>query len=117
MSAIEHQGPPDSQFWMRGERPSAPVLPDPESGSWNVYGHAEALEVLGDPATYSSNTTRLYPRMREFVVGDPVQLDPPEHTKLRKIVAPGRKIAITGTNPSQDARRKGACRVSRASLA
>ena len=87
MIASEHWGLPEAQFWLRGERPADPVRQDPGTGGAHVYGHAEALRVLGDPRSYSSNTARLQPQMQEFVEGDLLQRDPPEHAELRTLVS------------------------------
>ncbi|GAB2652710.1 cytochrome P450 [Saccharopolyspora gloriosae] len=87
MIASERWGLPESQFWLRGERPATAVQRDPDTGGAHVYGHAEAVRVLGDPRSYSSNTSRLQPQMQEFVEGDLLQWDPPEHTKLRRLVS------------------------------
>ncbi|MFD8589488.1 cytochrome P450 [Streptomyces sp. NPDC059637] len=76
----------EAQFWLRGRQPEQPVRFDPALGMWNVYGYPEALEVLGDPATFSSHTARLLPDMDSFTEGNLLQLDPPQHTKLRKLV-------------------------------
>ncbi|MDC0674391.1 cytochrome P450 [Nannocystis radixulma] len=80
------------QFWLRGQRPEEPVRFDPETGMWNVYGYPETVRVLGDPATFSSDTLRVLPdsvmrgnkQMRE---GNLVQMDEPDHKKLRRLVS------------------------------
>lgn len=86
MTAIENWGLPASQFWLRGERPSAPVQYDESTGLWNVYGHPETLHLLNDPVTFSSDTSRLFPQGDEFADGNLVRMDPPEHNKLRRLV-------------------------------
>jgi hypothetical protein len=77
---------PEQQFWLRGEPPPEPVHLDTETGVWHVYGYPEAQQVLADPVTFSSNTGRLVPEAEEFSEGSLTQLDPPRHTKLRKLV-------------------------------
>jgi cytochrome P450 len=80
------------QFWLRGQRPEEPVRFDPETGMWNVYGYPETVRVLGDPTTFSSDTLRVLPdsvmrgnkTMRE---GNLVQMDEPDHKKLRRLVS------------------------------
>ncbi|QFZ16574.1 cytochrome P450 [Saccharothrix syringae] len=77
------------QFWLRGERPGQPVAYDEELGYWNVYGHPEATEVLGDWARFSSDTARLFPALPEAATmreGNLIQMDPPDHRKLRNLV-------------------------------
>lgn len=75
------------QFWLRGERPEHIVHHDEELGLWNVYGHPETVEVLGDWARFSSDIARILP------IDDPsegegnlIQLDPPAHRELRRLV-------------------------------
>lgn len=80
------------QFWLRGERPERPVRFDPKTGLWNVYGHPEALRVLGDPGTFSSDTMRVLPPnllggRKDLQEGNLVQMDEPEHRKLRRLVS------------------------------
>ncbi|SFQ53693.1 hypothetical protein SAMN05421810_1092 [Amycolatopsis arida] len=78
---------PAQHFWLRGEVPDQPVRFDADFGGWNVYGHPEALRVLGDPATFSSDTGRLVPGLASSTEGNLLQLDPPEHQKLRRLVS------------------------------
>ncbi|MBB5154103.1 cytochrome P450 [Saccharopolyspora phatthalungensis] len=76
-----------AQFWLRGLRPERTVEHDSAAGFWNVYGYPEVLEVLSDPATFSSNTQRLVPEAAGFQEGNLVRMDPPQHHKLRKLVS------------------------------
>jgi cytochrome P450 len=80
------------QFWLRGVQPTGPVEFKEELGTWNIYGYAEAHQVLSDPATFSSDTKRLVPAasekdLAEFTEGNLLQLDPPLHNKMRKLVS------------------------------
>ncbi|MEU5853258.1 cytochrome P450 [Saccharopolyspora shandongensis] len=77
----------EAQFWLRGVRPEQPVEHDSAAGIWNVYGYPEILEALSDPATFSSDTRRLVPELAGNDEGNLVQMDPPEHNKLRKLVS------------------------------
>ncbi|WP_165986543.1 cytochrome P450 [Streptomyces sp. YIM 98790] len=77
-------------FWLRGRQPDQPVQYDDEVGMWHVYGHPEALEILGDPVTYSSEVASRFAPPEQAAVafdGNLTQTDPPEHQKLRKIVS------------------------------
>ena len=74
------------QFWLREGDPPEPVRWDEDAGVWNVCGYPEAQRVLADTSTYSSHTSRLIPEAEEFSEGSLTQLDPPRHTKLRKLV-------------------------------
>ncbi|MRG97490.1 cytochrome P450 [Polyangium spumosum] len=76
-----------AQFWIRGQVPDEPVRFAPELGMWNVYGYPETLRILGDPGLFSSNTLRLVPDIRRSTEGNLVQMDPPEHKKLRNLVS------------------------------
>lgn len=58
-------------------------------GNWVVTRHALQEEVLLDPATFSSHLAIGFSRL----IGDewplvPLELDPPEHTTYRKLMAP-----------------------------
>ena len=76
------------QFWLRGERPEHVVAYDEQLGFWNVYGHPESVEVLGDWARFSSDTTRLFPAADDSLSeGNIIQLDPPRHRELRRLVS------------------------------
>ncbi|MFE7665257.1 cytochrome P450 [Streptomyces celluloflavus] len=76
-------------FWLRGRRPEQPIHFDEKLGMWHVYGYPEALAVLSDPKTFSSETARLFPVEIDQSVfeGNLVQMDPPQHGKLRKLVS------------------------------
>ena len=74
------------QFWLREGDPPEPVRFDEDAGVWNVCGYRETQCVLADTTTYSSHTARLIPEAEEFSAGSLTQLDPPRHTKLRKLV-------------------------------
>ncbi|MGW5644833.1 cytochrome P450 [Saccharopolyspora sp. NPDC003752] len=76
-------------FWLRGEKPANPVDFDEERGVWNVHGHPEAVAVLSDPKTFSSDITRVMPIELDpaFLEGDLTQMDPPQHRKLRRLVS------------------------------
>jgi hypothetical protein len=77
----------EQQFWLRGRIPDEPVEYLPKLGLWHVYGYPETVGILSDPATFSSNTNRKVPEVRGFTEGNIVQLDPPEHRKLRSLVS------------------------------
>ncbi|GHH72576.1 cytochrome P450 [Streptosporangium violaceochromogenes] len=95
---IERYNIPPQKFWLREPRATGPVQFDAQSGLWNVYGYPELQEILGDPATFSSDTMRLVPKdampagddfsLEDFSMeGFLPQMDPPEHGKLRKLAA------------------------------
>jgi cytochrome P450 len=76
-------------IWLRGRRPEKPVLFDEERNLWHVYGYPETVQVLADPATFSSDTSRLFPVEvdESLTVGDVTHMDPPEHTKMRALIS------------------------------
>ena len=89
-SLADEWGIHPDQFWLRGQQPDRPVRFDAKLGMWNVYGYPEALQVLSDPRTFSSNTQRLVPDLADKDIsseGNLVQMDPPLHRKLRKLVS------------------------------
>ncbi|MEH1123482.1 cytochrome P450, partial [Micromonospora sp. CPCC 206061] len=84
-----------TQFWLRGERPEKPVRFDESAGLWHVYGYPEVQAILADPGTFSSDVLRITPEHRRpRIEGKDVSMDgmitlmdPPEHTKLRKLIS------------------------------
>ncbi|GAA2757725.1 cytochrome P450 [Actinopolymorpha rutila] len=74
------------QFWLRGQAPPALVEYADRLGYWKVYGYPEAVRILADPRTFSSDASRFVPR-KDFVEGNLPTMDPPEHHKLRKLVS------------------------------
>lgn len=63
-------------------RDQAPVLRLDPVAPWLVTRHAEVLQVLRDPQTFSSTAMRDPRSNAETLIGS----DPPVHTRLRKIV-------------------------------
>ncbi|MEV7940331.1 cytochrome P450 [Kitasatospora sp. NPDC088264] len=78
--------------WLRGHSPERLVQFDEQTGFWHVHGYREVLGVLGDPGTFSSDTRRLFfgPDAvfdESFNEGSLLQLDPPTHSKMRRLVS------------------------------
>ena len=86
MTTTERWATHPKQFWLRSVLPPEPVRFDADNGMWHVYGYPEAQRLLADTVTFSSHTGRLVPEAEEFSAGSLTQLDPPRHTKLRKLV-------------------------------
>ncbi|MEV5895747.1 cytochrome P450 [Nonomuraea fuscirosea] len=89
---VERYDVPRQLFWLHGPRTGPAVEFDPRAGMWSVYGYPELQEVLGDPATFSSDTMRVVPKEMMpkdgfSLEGFITQIDPPEHGKLRKLVS------------------------------
>jgi cytochrome P450 len=86
-------------FWLRGEQPERAIEFDEEIGAWQVYGHAETLRIISDPKTYSSalmgmfadadvsEVTGTEQSTEDLMAGNLVQMDPPDHRKLRSLVS------------------------------
>nr|MDT0660534.1 cytochrome P450 [Micromonospora sp. DSM 115978] len=74
-------------FWMRGQEPDAPVRFDERTGMWNVYDYDEAQRIINDPRTFSNETGRKVPYRNKLSEGTMLRMDPPDHTKLRKLVS------------------------------
>lgn len=76
-------------FWLHGHKPEQLVRFDEEMGRWDVYGYPEALEILNDTATFSSDTKRLYASesVNSHKEGNLIQMDEPDHRKLRTLVS------------------------------
>lgn len=79
-----------AHFWMWDRKPEWPVKTD-ENGVVHVYGYQEVVDVYSNPAAYSSNVSAAFLGDAEvedgFNEGTLLQQDPPEHTKLRKLVS------------------------------
>lgn len=68
--------------WFRTMRDNTPVWRDPSTGYWNVFGYADAVAIMHDFHTYSSQR----PGAGVFE-GDIINMDPPRHDQLRGIVS------------------------------
>lgn len=76
-------------FWLHGRQPEQLVRFDEGMGKWDVYGYQEALKILSDPATFSSDTKRLYDSesVNTHKEGNLIQLDDPAHRTMRTLVS------------------------------
>ncbi|NMI00028.1 cytochrome P450 [Pseudonocardia acidicola] len=72
--------------WLRTMRDEHPVWQD-RYATWHVFRHADVEAVIRDPATFSSDTTRLVPAAAPVRRGMLTQIDPPEHRALRRVVS------------------------------
>jgi cytochrome P450 len=83
------QDPAEPVFaWFRQMLATEPVRRD-EQGVWHVFRHADVMQVLGDPATFSSDTRSLVPRQEDFELfsqSNIVNMDPPGHRQFRTLV-------------------------------
>ena len=95
----DHTDTNPRHFWLSGEQPERVIEFDEEIGAWQVYGHAETLRILSDPKTYSSDMMSLFAEtgmvdvaetgltVEDMMAGNLVQMDPPDHRKLRSLVS------------------------------
>src|SRR5262245_23607287 len=67
-------------------RRGGPVVFSDHVASWNVFGYAETVEVLRNPAVYSSDVARYAGGSSEVPPRSLLGLDPPRHTQLRNLV-------------------------------
>jgi cytochrome P450 len=75
--------------WFRTMLTTDPVHRD-EHDLWHVFGYADVVRILSDPATFSSDVRELNPRQQDvdlFAKGNFASMDPPRHRKLRGLVS------------------------------
>jgi cytochrome P450 len=76
--------------WLEQARERGQVHYDDKQQTWQVLGHPEASTILSDPATFSSDLTKIMPAQDDydaFQKGNFVRMDPPRHRKLRGLVS------------------------------
>jgi cytochrome P450 len=82
---------PDTFFaWLRQNRESDPVHYDEQQRCWQLFGYADTLRALSDPARFSSDLSALVRQRPEFETlskGNFARMDPPKHRKLRDLVS------------------------------
>ncbi len=75
---------------LEASRAHGEVYFDDKQQCWQVLGHPEAVAVLSDPALFSSDLTVLQPNQDDLALfqrGNFVNMDPPQHRKLRTLVS------------------------------
>ena len=72
--------------WLRMMRDEHPVWRD-DYNIWHVFRYDDVQRITADPATFSSDTSRVIPSTSEFSRGSLVRTDPPEHRSLRRLVS------------------------------
>lgn len=71
--------------WMARMRDDCPVWREGD-GAYHVFRHADVERVLTDHATFSNDISRVNPELAELSRGNLNSVDPPEHTKLRRLI-------------------------------
>jgi len=75
--------------WLREQRAAGSVHYDAQQQLWQVFGYADVLRVLTDPAAFSSDFRAFLPSQPDFALfakGNFVRMDPPKHRQLRSLV-------------------------------
>lgn len=72
--------------WLHTMREQHPVWAD-RYGIWHAFRHDDVEAITRDPATFSSDTSRLVPAGAQVRRGMLTQIDPPEHRALRHLVS------------------------------
>ena len=77
--------------WLAHRRNKTPVWEDPETGSFHVFRHADAVAVLSDPGVFSSDFSAMAPPpdpdLPNFTEGALSVTDPPMHGRLRGLIS------------------------------
>src|SRR5689334_14648885 len=69
--------------WYREMRRAQPAFFDPKFKSWNVFRYDDALRILNDHTTFSSQARG---GAREQALPSIVGMDPPRHRELRSLI-------------------------------
>jgi cytochrome P450 len=80
----------DLLAWLEASRANGQVHFDDKQQCWHVLGHPEASNILSDPAMFSSDLSALRPDQDDLALfqrGNFVNMDPPQHRKLRTLVS------------------------------
>src|SRR4029453_12047121 len=80
----------DLLAWLEASRADGQVHFDDRQQCWQVLGHPETVAVLSDPAVFSSDLSALRPDQADLALfqrGNFVNMDPPQHRKLRTLVS------------------------------
>lgn len=76
--------------WLQKARESNPVQFEEQQKCWQIFGYGDIHRALSDPATFSSDLSKLIPPQADFELfakGSFVNMDPPKHRKLRDLVS------------------------------
>ncbi|WP_156365337.1 cytochrome P450 [Sciscionella sediminilitoris] len=83
---VETDGGATLLEWLRARRAAGPIWQD-ERGHYHLFRHADLLDVVADPVTYSSDTvTRPSGGAESPPPGTLLLMDPPAHRTMRRLV-------------------------------
>jgi len=83
----EHGSGPYHLEWYRTMRDTDPVCWDPQTRTWNIFRYQDAIAVLTDHQTYSSDFGQIFPEQTKVTAGNILATDPPYHQRLRGLVS------------------------------
>ncbi|MFD1535523.1 cytochrome P450 [Nonomuraea guangzhouensis] len=72
--------------WLARMRAERPVWQEGD-GAYHVFRHADVERVISDHTAFSNDISRINPELAEISRGNLNSVDPPEHTKLRRLVS------------------------------
>ena len=72
--------------WMARMRDHSPVWREGD-GAYHVFRYADVERVLNDHDAFSNDISRINPELAEMSQGNINSMDPPGHTKLRRLVS------------------------------
>ncbi|GCE21650.1 cytochrome P450 [Dictyobacter kobayashii] len=73
--------------WLESMRATGPVTYEPTTNKWHIFGYRDAVQVLEDAASFSSDLERGGPIGAVLLASTMIAQDPPEHQLLRSLVA------------------------------
>ncbi|MBE3559978.1 MAG: cytochrome P450 [Ktedonobacteraceae bacterium] len=75
--------------WCSQMRATQPVYYDEQTKVWNIFRYADIVRILSDPATFSSELSRILPSQEADILtkGNIGAIDPPRHRQLRRLVS------------------------------
>ncbi|GHO85817.1 cytochrome P450 [Dictyobacter formicarum] len=73
--------------WFQYSRAVDPVMYEPTTNKWHVFGYRDAVQVLNDAASFSSALERGGPIGTALLASTMIAQDPPEHQWLRALVS------------------------------
>lgn len=72
--------------WLREMRDDHPVWTG-DGFTYHIFRHADVHRVITDPATFSNDSSRVFPQLRPVTRGNINSMDPPAHRTLRQLAS------------------------------